>query len=197
MSIWDVVGHIGQVMSIVEALAVLATAVLGFLTIGAWRKENLGKRKLEIAEQSLLGFYDLKQRFTNVRRRLDAPEGLSTVAAFEANRSHYYNRLGLLGSMAGETEPLLALRPLFQVYFGFEATEPFDRLLAAVGRVRGALTEVFTAVPANGNRFSPLPDLLLILGWADGLRPDQTDREVDLAVRDMERLCRPVLEGRR
>jgi hypothetical protein len=48
----------------------MATAVFGFITIDAWRKENLGKRRLKLAEATLLAFYDLKQRIIDVRTPL-------------------------------------------------------------------------------------------------------------------------------
>ena len=186
-----------HIATIIEAGAVVATAVFGFSTIGAWRKENLGKRKLEIAEQSLLAFYDYKQRQIEVRRRLDAPAELSAVEAFELNRSHYWNRLGWLGAIGDNNESLYSLRPQFQVYFGLEATETFDRLISTIENVRGSLREVFTSVPSKGNTLSPVPTLLDILGWSKASRPDDIDREVARAVADMEAICKPVLQGRR
>jgi hypothetical protein len=193
---WQAVAHIGQFASIAEAVAVLATAVLAFKTLNSWRPENVGKRKFEVAENVLLATYDLKQRVLDVRRRLPAPQTADAEADFEQNRSHYWNRLGHLGGFAGD-DSLISLLPLFRVYFGFEVSRPADRLFAAVQKVNGALNEIFTMVPANGTELSPRINVLTTLGWTDVARPDRIDREIDAAVREIEEVCRPVLEGKR
>jgi hypothetical protein len=189
--------NITRLFGIGEAVAVMATAGFGFITIDAWRKENLGKRRLELAEATLLAFYDLKQRVIDVRKPLGDPAALDAVAAFEANRSHYYNRMGWLGDMTGEGDPLLNLRPSFQVYFGFESASAFKHMFDAVAPVRGALREIFTSVPANNNTLMSGTELLQILGWDGHARPDHTDRAVDKAVAEIEAICNPVLQGRR
>jgi hypothetical protein len=190
--------NVTRLFEIGEAVAVLATAVFGFVTIGAWRKENLGKRKLELAEATLLAFYDMKQRVHDVRKRLDGPSGVADpAAAFEANRSHYYNRLGMLGEWAGEGDALYTLRPSFEVYFGSDNAVAFQHLFDAVGPLRGALREVFTNVPANNDTLMSKEDLLKILGWDEHNRPDHIDRAIHKAIAEIEAICNPVLHGRK
>lgn len=189
--------NVTRLFEIGEAVAVMATAVFGFVTIGAWRKENLGKRKLELAEATLLAFYDMKQRMIDVRKPLDGPRGADPITAFEANRSHYYNRLGWLGDVTGEGDSLIGLRTFFQVYFGFENAAAFKQMFDAVAPVRGALREIFTSVPANNNTLMPGAELLKILGWDGHNRPDHTDHAVDKAVAGIEAICNPVLQGRK
>jgi hypothetical protein len=189
--------NVTRLFEIGEAIAVMASAALGLWTLGAWRRENLGKRKLDLAEETLLAFYDLKQRAIDVRKRIDGPAGLKAGDAFEANRSHYYNRLGWLGSTSLDGDPLLNLRPVFQVYFGFEQAAPIDRLYSVIQPLRGALQEIFTSVPAKNNTLMSKEALLTILGWDDHARPDETDRAIADCVAEMEAICKPVLSGRR
>ncbi|HEX4080715.1 MAG TPA: hypothetical protein VHX61_17780 [Rhizomicrobium sp.] len=192
-------------MSIVEAVFVTAAAIVTLVTVNAWRRQNIGKRKVELAEDVLMGFYEARDVFAFVRRRLGAPDDgptqefdLAPAEVFEARRSQYYGQHDYLRRRAELFGSLEGLRYVFQVYFGDGANGAFEAIADIRSTLDAAGRELFVQPePVVGEAEKVRERLLDDLGWGHSARPDDMDRAIMAAVATIEDLCKPVLEGRR
>lgn len=195
--------HTAQFFSILEAIAVIGGAIFTVATVNAWRAQNLGKRKVELAERALLDFYEMADALEYARRRLPPLRECTPAEDFEDQRSEYYNKLQFILSL--DVSSLAGQRPMFRVYFGSNAAKPFDAMIDITRELALNAREVFATVPAHGSVLQDKSALLNILGWGDLRRPDATDRHIKdatdrhikRAVEEIEAICKPVLEGRR
>lgn len=187
--------HVAQFFNILEAIAVIIGAVFTIATVDAWRTQNLGKRKVELAEHALLGFYALAEALEYGRKRLPIARGTTAGEAFEAQRSEYYSKLQFIFSL--DVLPLAGQRPMFRVYFGADANKPFDTMIDVTRELALNARELFARVPAHGTVLQDNAALLNNLGWGDQARPDETDHRIKGAIGEIETICKPVLEGRK
>jgi hypothetical protein len=76
---------------VLQAASVAVTAVFAVIGLRAWRRQLLGRRKIEIAEGTLLAAYKIKEAMAYIRnpgafvggstrpRQADEPEGLASL----------------------------------------------------------------------------------------------------------------------
>jgi hypothetical protein len=188
---------VAKIAGIGEAIAVIVGVIVTIGTLNAWRKQNLGKRKVELGEQALLLFYELRDNLIWIRRPLQDCTKENAVEQFERNRSEYYNRFMSLEALDSVVSSLAGQRDMFRVYFGADAGKPFDAIIELTRKLQRNVREVFTTVPAEGTQLQDRAALLTFVGWGASPHPDAMDEAVEKAVADVEKLIRPVLEGRR
>ena len=56
-----------QFAAVVQAIAVVVTACFASLGLNAWRRQLVGKRRLEVAEEMLLAAYKAENNLRHVR----------------------------------------------------------------------------------------------------------------------------------
>jgi hypothetical protein len=188
---------VAKIAGLAEAVAVIIGAIVTISTVNAWRKQNLGKRKVELGEQALLLFYELCDNLIWIRKPLQPCTEETAIDEFERNRSQYYNRFMSLEGLGGVASILAGQRDMFRVYFGAETGKPFDAIIELTRKLQSNVRELFTMVPAEGTQFQGKAELLTFAGWGSAAHPDAIDQAIEKAVSDAERWIRPVLEGRK
>lgn len=189
------------------SLATIAAAATAIYGVSAWRREHIGKRKAELAEETLVNFYHAAdvirmmrapERYTDEGTSRKAPRGESAEEKTARDRAHI--AIERYNSSADLFSRLRAARYRFMAFFGRQAAKPFEDLNAII-------LEIFLAAQMLGDLWAEraervpsakAPDLReqirhyqRIIWRLDD--PDPIDRRVEAIIADIERTCRSVI----
>ena len=198
---WD------QLAPLVQAAMVLVTGFIAVRGLNAWRAQLVDKRKAELAEEVLIGFYEARDAFVWARSRgMFGSEGESRVAisgesdAVRRARNLYFVPIERLAREKELFAKLSVRRYAFRAYFGEAAVKPFETLADAHHQIMSSASVLIQSVlPGSNNDITLIgvDEVLDTLGWGRRGRPDSLDQSIDEAIRQIESVCKPVLEGKR
>jgi len=195
------------VAAALQALAILVTAIFATRGLHAWRGQLVGKRKFEIAEETLLAAYKVKNAMSYVRNpgafsgeggtrpRSDAESADDLARAKDV----YFVPLERMQKTSGDFAEFEKQRLLCQVHFGADAIRPFDAILGAR----------HTVAVAARMLISTAGDRLVQPGFREQLKgqiwesyssegdvsKDSITKSVVDAVTEIEAMCRPYLKA--
>jgi len=192
---------VDDISSIIQSVAVSAVAIPAFLGINSWRKEHVGKRKLQLAEEVLAATYELQSVIEWVRHPAsggdegnERPNREDEPINRQRLNDAYYSRIARLKADSQQFSKLHAIRPVFRAYFGERAQEPLQVLFTTRNRINSAVAALI-----NQREGEELPVELrrhyesIIWDMSTPDEPDQVKREVNLAVSQLEAICFPIL----
>lgn len=195
----------------VEAIGALLTGVATILAgvaalrgLDAWRRETVGRRKAELAEEVLAQFYRARDILTWARFPVEQPreDGKSApIAAESASDAREKQRMyAPVARLAQESEifsDLQASRYRFMAYFGEEAAEPFEELRRLQGEVVAAAGKLIRAQgkPESVESRRDRGGWESAIGWGAEAE-DHIAHRLARAVRDIEMVCRPLIDER-
>jgi hypothetical protein len=138
------IGDIQLITSIGASLATIIAAIVAVIGISAWKREHIGKRKAELAEEILILFYQAEDAIGHVRSPVSwAGEGDRGSTSVETSQEKelrdranvVFVRLrqhtDLFSKMRASKYRLMAL-------FGREAAKPFDDFDIVLRRIKVA-----------------------------------------------------------
>ncbi|MFC2067733.1 hypothetical protein ACFLTP_01790 [Chloroflexota bacterium] len=144
----DKVERIKEVMgvtNIIESISIIIAAWAIFIGVNAWRREYVGKRNLELAEEVLSLFYEAKDVLKSIRSPFGfSGEGSTRKAAPNESPEEKkiydkafvtferYNRRSDLFSK------LYSMRYRYMARFGRDSIKPFDDLQDFVNEIQSA-----------------------------------------------------------
>jgi hypothetical protein len=192
--------------SIVTAITAVVGVSIARAGLDKWRIETVGKRKAELAEQALTAAYEVRDVFVWVRSRgIFGGEGSSRKPAEnesktqQEKRNTYFIPIERLTREKELFARLQSLRYAFAAHFGEPGIAPFQAIWGAHNDIMTAASVLiqitFDHDDDSAFRGSAEP-FLNTLGWGPAARPDEIERKIETAVRDIEALCRPVLSGK-
>lgn len=199
---WD------QMAPLIQAAMVIITGVVAVCGVTTWRKQMVGKRKAELAEEVLTSFYAAMDAFTWVRSggaifngegESRKPERAESEAV-HLRRNLYFVPIERLTREKEIFAKLRAQRYIFKAYFGEKGTKPFDTLASVHTGIMSSASVLIQSTLPNGEGgvvTGNIDALLDELGWGKRPRPDPVDRSIDEALQTIESLCKPILEGKR
>jgi len=203
--VWDAFLKVAP--PVVQAVSIAVTAVFAILGLRAWRRQLLGRRKIEIAEGTLLATYKVQEAMAYIRnpgalvgastreRQSDEPEGLARL------RDSYFVPLERMQKTSGDFAEFEKMQLLCQVYFGPEAGQPFERVKTARHTVSVAARMLLQTAGEYG--MDSDSNRKLVAKWyshiwegygVEGAQPDELTDTVTRAVADIEAMCRPHLK---
>jgi hypothetical protein len=196
-------------VGLIQGFAVIAAAWVGFLGINAWRKEFLGRRKIELAEEGLALFYQAKsviefmrspagyagEGSTRKRESKETPEQQKT----RDDAYVIYERYNMHAAVFGR---IFTLRYRFIAQFGKDADAPFAGLksvcdeLFVAARGWSRLSEVDEGAFTNRDsmeehRSSIEKKERIMWGVTDS---DPIQARLDTIIRQIEGICEPHLK---
>lgn len=199
--------ELGSVSDWVTALAnvFLAGAAVfaawqGMRTLGAWRDEAVGKRKLEIAEQVLADFYEARDVINGARLPFRMEGEGSTRPKVEGEPEGRKRRLDsyyVVAERLNRREEffgrLFAHRYRFVTLFGLDSGKPFTELFAIRNDI---LLSVNFLVGDFADTWAPQDRIRMeaTIGWCDP-KDDPIRGKLDHVVETVESLCRPIIEA--
>ena len=189
---------ISAVADVVQAIAVVIATTLAIRGINDWRRQMLGKRKVEIAEQTLVATYKVQGAMAFIR----SPAGYEgegktrTKAVTEAENlarvlDGYFVPIERIRKASEDFAEFLRLRLLCKVHFGSKSAEPFDEILKARDRV--VLAANMLSMTAEDRLYGEKTDLALFREW-QSLIWDMGDEDlltptIRAAVGRIEEIC--------
>jgi hypothetical protein len=186
------------VSTILQALAVVVTAYFASRGLNAWRRQLVGKRKLEVAEDMLLAAYKAQSILLHIRNPITFGEGQSRPRGKDERpgqadaKDMYFAPLARMQKLDDDFAQWAKVRFLADAYFGLEAAAPFDVIQGAYHTVAVAARMLVTTVgelPPNDSNKRKWEEEI----W-DTQRPeDPIHLQVAAAVRQIETICRPHL----
>lgn len=199
-------------LQLLQAGSIIFAAATTIWGISAWRRETLGRRKIELAEETLSAFYQARDCIRQARAPLimggevksrtpvegETPEEKSRRDALFAPAERLMNQSEVFAELGASSYRLAAL-------LGEEARRPVTEILRVRHRVFVAVSML---IGRDRDRAMHGPEdedagtkklyqnLQKDIGWASS-KDDPLGDELDKAVADMEAICRPVLAGQK
>lgn len=169
---------IESILQAVQAISLTVAALVAISGITAWRKEFVGKKKIDLAEEVLVRFYEARDVFRVIRSPFGFMGEGSSRQAGEHERPEEKEILDkayvVFERYEKHKEVFSHLQPLkyrFRAQFGAEAVGPFDSLSSC-------LNEIFIAARMLGQTY-----------WRDqGHRAWATEEEFQRHLAEMHRL---------
>jgi hypothetical protein len=168
------------------------------------RQLNDHKRHAELAERTLIAFYEARDVFAFVRSRgIRSGEGTSRTPASpetEAQKKARDTYFVPIERLLGEKElfaRIETLRYAVVANFGVNTREPFNTISGVHNEIINTaqvLIELQYDDKYNPREhLSDIQQLRNTLGWGPADRPDRIDQKIEKAVADIEAVCRPIL----
>jgi hypothetical protein len=185
-------------------LAAVVAGWAGVRGLHAWRTEMVGRRKTELAEEVLAGFYRVRDILTWARfpasddnndgeddRPRTRPEDE------ELERGEIFTPVDRLTKESQVFSELQASRYRFMAYFGEEAAQPFEEIRAIHSEVIDSAHNLIRTYghEQTGSEEWRRNQWEAAIGWGEG-GGDTLRRRLDLAVKAIEQTCRPLIEER-
>jgi hypothetical protein len=190
--------------SIVTAVVAVYGLSIAKAGLTKWRSETIGKRKAEVAEQVLAGFYEARDILAHARSPMSWGDEGSTrppaVNETETDRSllnSYFRTVERLNKKNEFFAHLAARRYSFIALFGADAAKPFDEVFGIRQSVLLAVQMLSqTHMQTRGMLRERAPaesEWENTIGWGV-TDDDKIARRIDAAVAAMEAACRPAIQ---
>jgi len=197
------------IVSIMESTAVVVAAVIAIRGINAWRREHVGRKRIDTAEEILEGFYQARDHIAHIRGITSSVgEGGSRKAGPDetADDKELLDRafvpIERYRKHSDDFAKLRRLRYRARAYWGEAGEKPFESMEKAVGEVLAAAQTVAYYWRRQGTGHYPegfdehlrQKHALEAMIWA---RPadDPLKSVIEQMIKEAEDLCRPVIEG--
>ena len=201
-----------EVTTILQNISVIIASLVAIFGIDAWRREHVGRRRMDLAEEVLALFYQAR----DVIRAVRSPFGFSGEGSTrKSNPSESPEEKKALDNAYVVVERynkhielfsrIRALRYRFMAQVGLEKSKPFDELggvideifLAARKLSRYWILEerVFLSEGERDKHFQRVRDAEGVF-WEGDKDPDPIQPRVDAAVGAMERTCQDILSSK-
>jgi hypothetical protein len=190
---------ISALRDLVVAGAAISTATVGWKALNKWRDETVGKRRLEVAEDTLSAFYQIQETIYDARAPLiSAGEMVKEEGVPDEVVGHTaYGPIRRLRQSFKHVRKLRTKRHRFAALFGREATNPWDEIEAVLNEINTASDMVLMMrhqdIPPNDPQAAFVRDQQAIL--ARGFGADSITPRVDAAVKEIEAICRPIIQA--
>jgi hypothetical protein len=198
-----------DVAEFLKSASVLVASGVAIWGISAWRREHVGKKRLDTAEEMLSLFYRARDAITEIR----SPGSFASEASGRARAPHESEEDARVRDMAyipiaryqRQSElfgKLKSLRYSAMAQFGPHLGKPFDDLEMVVHEILAATSTLANlwrnlGGPNNADRNLALMRTLEARIWAgadmEG-NPDAIATKVDAIVSEVEKLARPQID---
>lgn len=195
---------IGQFANVVTAGAAAFAAWQAMRGISAWRDEMLGRRKAELAEEVLSGFYQARDAIRTIRSPFSSPDVESRDRPREETETEddkrrldaHYVPIARLEERSEFLRGLLAKKYRMKALFGEKVDQPFIAINKTLNEIH------FAASGMMRYSGSKQIDRKLWTKWEASIwegaeEEDEISKRIDNAVAEMERICGPTLEERK
>ena len=177
--------------------------------INSWRREHTGKRKIEIAEETLALFYEARDAIHHIRHPASFPHETDDIEKAEGEReqewkarknaSVVFKRYNSYQALFGK---LQAIRYRFMAQFGKEKAKPFDDL-------NGIVTEITVAArmlarlwardrfptEESENKHQEAIERNEAKFWEGLAETDPINPKLDKLIDEIEETCSTIIRG--
>jgi len=200
----------GEVLSSISVIIASCTAIYG---ISAWKREFRGKRQIELAEEALALFYEVREVITSARSPLGfgyegatrQSEAEETPAQKKARDAAHviFERFQPHEELFSK---LYAMRYRFMAQFGLDSAKPFDDLKQIRNEIFSAARRLARLWAKDVSHFDEKTlethngkiQKYESIFWDtyDGVG-DPINPRLDKVITEIEAICRPVIMDKR
>ena len=197
-----------SIADLLQTVSVILAAVAVILGVDAWRKEYVGKRKIELAEDVLGLFYEARDAVSQIRNPFSfGGEGSTrTPAPGESPEEKKINDQAFIVFERYDKHKevfnkLYAMRYRFMARFWSDSAKPFDelnktvneifisaRMLARLWRRQGGYFRNEAALEAHLDQIKKQEAIFWGMGEGDPIKP-----RVDAVILDIEARCQSII----
>lgn len=184
---------------LVLAGVAVSGAIVGWKALTKWREETVGKRRLELAEDTLSSFYQIQEIISDARApmiwagEMVVEEGVPE----EVTRHYAYGPMRRLKHSMAVILDLRTKRHRFAAVFGPDKTKPWSDIERVLSAMDAASFTLLSTRHHEGVERSEIAGFYAkqrsIL--ARGLDGDEIAAQVAVAVSDIETICRPIIQA--
>jgi hypothetical protein len=197
--------YISVIAIIIQAAAIGVTAYFASRSLRAWRAQLVGKRRFEIAEDTLVAAYKARDAIVWIRNpavwsneKIDRPAEPGETEGQKQMRDTYFVHLKRIKDTADEFSQLGKMRQLCKVFFGDEAASAIDVFFEVRNDVALAanmlIDQVGEPIPKESREF--FAELKMKI-WGTGGPKDELRPKIDAALETLSRICREHLSEAR
>lgn len=189
-----------------DSVAVVIASLVALYGISAWKREHVGKKRIELAEEVLELFYALRDIVRDARNDLQwsgalAPPRQPHEGETEQEkriRDHFHANMYQYSLHQETFNRLEAKRHRFMVYFGQEAQQPFTDLARVMGKIRNAIRTTGRLEEHYHRREMPEKQRqyhqeAVEVMWTHG-DDDEISTDLKRIIAAIEEICRPEIE---
>jgi len=198
---------------LITSISAIIACFAFVLGIAAWKREHIGKRRIELAEDALTLFYEARDAVIRIRSaiskgRTEGESRPSDPGERESIKSIKNESFVSYERYKEESEIFNRLRALkyrFKARFGSDA--PFLQLESVIGKIFGAAqTRAFWLIVEEGRTQISQPERQELrkkvseaehIMWNLSGPTDPIDKRVDEIVSSMEEICKPIIQDDR
>jgi hypothetical protein len=198
-------------MEVLTQISVLIGIWVAIYGIDAWRREHVGKRQIELAEETLALFYEAVDAVKHLRHPASFGAEIDDIKrvagesekAFDARKhaSVVFYRHKQYQQLFSK---LHATRYRFMAQFGKAATKPFDELHSIVGEIimsarllsRYWAVDTFQSEEHRNKHWERIEKQEAVF-WEGIDNDDPINPRMDELVDCVERTCRQAIEGQK
>lgn len=205
MELGSVADWISSLSDIVLAVAAATAAYQGIKSLSAWKAEATGRRRMELAEDVLVEFHEVRDLMRAIRSPLSySSEGKTRKREpGESNdvagrKDTYFVILERFDARRDVVARLMGRRYRMVAWFTPETDKAFEKLQTAIQRVLSSAQMLVESV-GDGTREADPKSWKEWEGalWRGASSPDPIATQIDEAVSEIEAVCRPILEAHR
>lgn len=194
--------------TLLGSAAALIASIAAIRGINAWKREFQGKKKIELAEESLTLFYQARDAIRRIRNPLgNSDEGRSKIPEHEKTDfsgktvPHVYVILERFEKEEHIFNKISAMRYRFMAVFGNKSESPFES-------IRKIINDIFLAARMYGMRIDLMQEARnneeslqkardesmknMKTIWYMG-EDDIIEAQIKIATEELETICRPVI----
>lgn len=191
-------------VDILQGLAVTGASVAAVVGINAWKREHLGKRRIELAEEVLVHLYKAAEVLERIRHPYIHPGEGSTRRGGEdetEDERELYNRAFIIMERYNKNietfKPIWALQYKFKAVFGSEDYKVFEEFESVFWTIRDAWIQRAQLLKQRRGLAEGSQELAdWQAQWSDNVRVytasqygDPIARQVASTIRKVESIC--------
>lgn len=198
------------ILNTFSTIASVATAIIAGMALYAWKREFVGKKKIELAAQIMCSVYEIQDMFIGVRLPLIAKDELddayewinAETAAYPGNAEVYPERIKYLVPHRRLTkqqdliEKFRSLQNQAYMYWGREIIAAFIKLTNYNLKIMHASKDLYYG--KDTPEYKPLYDTIFYEIKDNQMDPDdKINKEIDTIVEEFRRNLEPLYIDKR
>jgi hypothetical protein len=200
-------------MEIAQNISVIIACLTIILGVDAWKREYVGKRNIELAEDVLTLFYQARDAVGRIRNPFSRHGEGETRKAGEYERpdeKELLNRAYVVVERFDKEREIFnkldVVRYRFMARFGADSKQPFDDL-------RSIITDIFVSANRLGSHYWQRQGRVQMSEtefqthlremheheanfWEGAAKKDPVKKRIDEAIEGIEKICRPIIQDK-
>jgi hypothetical protein len=187
--------------AIIQAASIAVTAFFAIKSLNAWRSQLVGKRRFEVAEETIVAAYKARDALNWIRNpatwsneKVDREPDPSETEGQKRLRDSYFVHLKRIKDTADDFAQLGKVRHLSKIYLGDDTATAIDTFFEIRNEVAIAANMLIDHVgepPGNSEDFYKEQKWVI---WGTGGKLDLIKPKIEAALKTLETSCDKYLQ---